>query len=325
MSNVRTTRILAAGKSMKRETPMERLQRKMASKKKTAGRTRSTATAAPSTVVFGSPPHLSPPTSLGSASHLAPPTAFGSPPQLTPPSARGSPQQLVPPTALGLEPHLASSGIIVGSAPHLASSGIVVGSASRLAPSLMPVIAVKNSGASGTSTASGAPVECSAHPAAATTASATTAAAAATTYAATSDDNAAEEEGRRNAPTTASSGDIPPSSSAKNPKATTPLPSPSREDSTPKTGQSPPPGTTQPATTAQETLREVEQGPVKNVLASLLSSTVMLKDGERALAASFPCVSALRQLKYCGPVGATEAFALGRVLVARWVCVFVFT
>ena len=59
---------------------------------------------------------------------------------------------------------------------------------------------------------------------------------------------------------------------------------------------------------------------MKNVLARLLGSTVLEeKNGERVAATSFPCVSALRQLKYCGPVGPTEALALGRVLVARCV------
>ena len=69
--------------------------------------------------------------------------------------------------------------------------------------------------------------------------------------------------------------------------------------------------------TAEQTLREVGQGPMKKVLATLLGSTVIAAGGERVLAASFPCISALLQLKYCGPVGPTDALALGRVLAAR--------
>ena len=65
------------------------------------------------------------------------------------------------------------------------------------------------------------------------------------------------------------------------------------------------------------TLGGLRGGPVRDVLAALLTSTVMGEDGGRVLMPSFPSVSALRELKYCGPLEPLQASALGRVLVAR--------
>lgn len=68
----------------------------------------------------------------------------------------------------------------------------------------------------------------------------------------------------------------------------------------------------------QDTLRGVREGAMRDVLAALLTSTVMAEDGGRVLVPSFPSVSALRELKYCGPVESPQASALGRVLFARY-------
>lgn len=56
---------------------------------------------------------------------------------------------------------------------------------------------------------------------------------------------------------------------------------------------------------------------MRDALAALLTSTVMAEDGGRVLVGSFPSVSALRELKYCGPLEPVQASALKRVLFAR--------
>lgn len=66
------------------------------------------------------------------------------------------------------------------------------------------------------------------------------------------------------------------------------------------------------------TLYGLREGPVRDVLAALLTSTVMTEDGRRVLMPSFPSVSALRELKYCAPLGPLQASALERALLARW-------
>lgn len=69
---------------------------------------------------------------------------------------------------------------------------------------------------------------------------------------------------------------------------------------------------------AENTLRGVREGPMRDVLTSLLTSTVMIEDGRRVLAPTFPSISALRELKYCGPVKPLQASVLERVLFARY-------
>ncbi|CAM9272213.1 unnamed protein product [Pylaiella littoralis] len=63
--------------------------------------------------------------------------------------------------------------------------------------------------------------------------------------------------------------------------------------------------------------RWVREGPMRDVLSALFTSTVMGEDGGRVLAPTFPSISALRELKYTGSVGPVQASALGRVLIAR--------
>lgn len=67
------------------------------------------------------------------------------------------------------------------------------------------------------------------------------------------------------------------------------------------------------------TLCGVREGPMRDVLSALFTSTVMGEDGGRVLAPTFPSISALRELKYTGSVGPVQASALGRVLIARFV------
>eukprot|EP00752_Nemacystus_decipiens_P010946 g9728.t1 len=66
-----------------------------------------------------------------------------------------------------------------------------------------------------------------------------------------------------------------------------------------------------------DTLHGLREGAVRNVLEALLTSTVMTEDGRRVLTPSFPSMSALRELKYCGPLEPRQASALERVLFAR--------
>ena len=67
----------------------------------------------------------------------------------------------------------------------------------------------------------------------------------------------------------------------------------------------------------ETTLGGVGQGPMRDVLAALLTSTVMTEDGGRVLVPTFPTISALQELKYCGPVEPLQASVLQRVLLAR--------
>lgn len=64
-------------------------------------------------------------------------------------------------------------------------------------------------------------------------------------------------------------------------------------------------------------LHGVREGPVRDVLTALLTSTVMAEDGGRVLMPTFPSVSALRELKYCGPLEPRQVSALKRVLFSR--------
>ena len=361
MSNVRTTRILAAGKSMKRETPMERLQRKMASKK--AGRRApSVAAVARPTVVVGTPPRLAAPLTLGSPPHLTRPTALGSPPHVAPSVVVGSPPPLMPMVVVkksGASP--ASSVEVVGEVPGGASvvqgggvtasrsntteahgapgistalggpedvSTIAAPAADATSAASIPVACTTATAASGDiastaatsaaagSAATGVDVAASipaAHAAAAAATGVDVAAAIPAANAADEEGEGGEEEERRKYSAAASSGERKPPSV----NEAIPPPSLACENLELKSDRSLTPRRTTHLATAEATLCTVRQGPMKNVLASLLGSTVIAKNGERVLATSFPCVSALRQLKYCGPVGASEALALARVLVAR--------
>lgn len=69
----------------------------------------------------------------------------------------------------------------------------------------------------------------------------------------------------------------------------------------------------------EEILRGVREGPVRDALASLLTSTVMGEDGDRVLTPTVPSISALRELKYAGPMEPPQTSALGSVLFARFV------
>ncbi|CAN0386098.1 unnamed protein product, partial [Ectocarpus fasciculatus] len=64
-------------------------------------------------------------------------------------------------------------------------------------------------------------------------------------------------------------------------------------------------------------LRGVREGPLRDALAALLTSTVMDEDGGRVLAPSFPSISALCELKYSEPIGPPRASAVERVILAR--------
>lgn len=68
----------------------------------------------------------------------------------------------------------------------------------------------------------------------------------------------------------------------------------------------------------ENTLRRLREGPMRDVLTALLTSTVMTEDGRRVLAPTFPSISALRELKYCGPVEPLQASVFERVLFARY-------
>ncbi|CAM9557268.1 unnamed protein product [Ectocarpus sp. 13 AM-2016] len=64
-------------------------------------------------------------------------------------------------------------------------------------------------------------------------------------------------------------------------------------------------------------LRGVREGPLRDALAALLTSTVMGEDGGRVLAPSFPSISAMCELKYSEPIGPTQASAVERAILAR--------
>ncbi|CAB1098546.1 unnamed protein product [Ectocarpus sp. CCAP 1310/34] len=64
-------------------------------------------------------------------------------------------------------------------------------------------------------------------------------------------------------------------------------------------------------------LRGVREGPLRDALAALLTSTVMGEDGGRVLAPSFPSISAMCELKYSEPIGPRQASAVERVILAR--------
>ncbi|CAN0099136.1 unnamed protein product [Ectocarpus sp. 4 AP-2014] len=64
-------------------------------------------------------------------------------------------------------------------------------------------------------------------------------------------------------------------------------------------------------------LRGVREGPLRDALAALLTSTVMGEDGRRVLAPSFPSISALCELKYSEPIGPPQASAVERAILAR--------
>ena len=278
---------------MKRETPMERLQRKMASKS-AARRTRSAIITAPPTVIGGSPPPVAP-------SPLVISTPIDAPAPLMPDIvmrnlsnvSRGSAieEPLIPVIVVERNSSAFRSVVDeVGAAPGGAS--------------------MAHGGGEGTTTARSTATTIIDAPATGTAGITTTAATDTTAATAAAASREEEEEERRRASTTVADGERkpPPANEA------TPSPSLACRDQKPQTDQCPP--MTELAT-AEQTLREVGQGPMKKVLATLLGSTVIAAGGERVLAASFPCISALLQLKYCGPVGPTDALALGRVLAAR--------
>ncbi|CAN0514056.1 unnamed protein product [Ectocarpus sp. 12 AP-2014] len=64
-------------------------------------------------------------------------------------------------------------------------------------------------------------------------------------------------------------------------------------------------------------LRGVREGPLRDALAALLTSTVMDEDGGRVLAPSFPSISAMCELKYSEPIGPPQASAVERAILAR--------
>lgn len=66
-------------------------------------------------------------------------------------------------------------------------------------------------------------------------------------------------------------------------------------------------------------LRGVREGPLRDALAALLTSTVMDEDGGRVLAPTFPSISALCELKYSEPIGPPQASAVERVILVRCV------
>lgn len=78
-----------------------------------------------------------------------------------------------------------------------------------------------------------------------------------------------------------------------------------------------------PSTPAKEDVEKILSGvlagPTRDLLAALLTSTVMAEDGGRILAPSFPSISALHELKYCGPLDVSYASAVGRAISARCV------
>lgn len=54
-----------------------------------------------------------------------------------------------------------------------------------------------------------------------------------------------------------------------------------------------------------------------DVLKALLTSTVVTTDGSRVLAPTFAGISTQHELKYCGPMGASQALTLSRVISRR--------
>ncbi|CAN0316018.1 unnamed protein product [Ectocarpus sp. 12 AP-2014] len=64
-------------------------------------------------------------------------------------------------------------------------------------------------------------------------------------------------------------------------------------------------------------LRGLREGPLRDALAALLTSTLMGQDGGRVLAPSFPSISAMCELKYSEPIGPPQASAVERAILAR--------